>query len=119
NGAPVPVPIPVVGIEEPETALHPAAVGVLTDCLRDAATRMQVLVTSHSPELLDDKDVPDSAILAVLAEANETQIGPLDRAGRDILKDHRFTAGELLRMGQLRPDPESSRPCQLELFGRS
>src|SRR5262249_59399783 len=91
NGA----PIPLVGIEEPETALHPAAVGVLTDCLREAATRMQVLVTSHSPDLLDDKNVPDSAILAVLADANETQIGPLDHAGREILRDHLYTAGEL------------------------
>ncbi len=113
NGASV----PLVGIEEPETALHPAAVGVLTDSLRDAAERTQVVVTSHSPELLDDPAVPDDAILAVLAESNETRLGPLDTAGRETLREHLYTAGELLRMGQLRPDPAMSQPKQLELFG--
>lgn len=112
NGA----PIPLVGIEEPETALHPAAVGVLTDSLRDASQSSQVLVTSHSPDLLDDPEVPDSAILAVVSQANETCIGPLDTAGRSALHDHLYTAGELLRMGQLAPDPERSRPRQLNLF---
>lgn len=111
------VAVPLVGIEEPETALHPAAVGVLTDGLRDAAERTQVIVTSHSPELLDDPDVPDDAILAVLADSNETQLGPLDAAGRDALKEHLYTAGELMRMGQLRPDPVMSLPRQLDLFG--
>lgn len=113
NGATV----PLVGIEEPETALHPAAVGVLTDSLRDAAARTQVVVTSHSPELLDDPDVPDDAIVAVLAEANETRLGQLDAAGREALRERLYTAGELLRMGQLRPDPASCQPRQLELFG--
>ncbi|MEO6595418.1 MAG: AAA family ATPase, partial [Planctomycetota bacterium] len=108
--------MPLIGIEEPETALHPAAIGVLTDGLRDAAERTQVVVTSHSPELLDDPEVPDGAILAVLAESNETRLGPLDAAGRETLREHLYTAGELLRMGQLRPDPALSQPRQLELF---
>ena len=43
-----------MGIEEPELALHPAAAGVLIDSLREAADTAQVLVTSHSPDLLDD-----------------------------------------------------------------
>jgi len=60
--------------------------------------------------------VPDGAILAVIAEENETRIGPLDAAGRETLRKHLFTAGELLRMGQLRPDPELSKPRQLGLF---
>ncbi len=38
----------LVGIEEPEVALHPAAAGVLIDGLRDAAEHTQVFVTSHS-----------------------------------------------------------------------
>ena len=116
----------LVGIEEPEAALHPAATGVLVDALRDAAEHAQIFVTSHSPDLLDNDDIPDDSILAVLAEygqtrfgLRETKIGPLDHVGRSALRDRLFTAGELLRMNQLDPDPDRSnlRPNDLELFG--
>lgn len=107
----------LVGIEEPEIALHPAATGVLTDALRAASEHAQILVTSHSPDLLDDEDIPDDSILAVVAEDGETRIGPLDEAGRSALHDHLYTAGELLRLDQLRPDPSASRPENLDLFG--
>ena len=74
------------------------------------------MVTSHSADLLDNDAIPDSAILAVLSEHADTRIGPLDEAGRSALRDHLFTAGELLRMDQLRPDPEQAAPQQLDLF---
>lgn len=107
-----------VGIEEPEVALHPAAAGVLIDGLRDAAEQAQILVTSHSPDLLNNKEIPDDAIVAVVAEHGESRIGPLDEVGRSALRDHLYTAGELLRMNQLRPDPSvfELRPEQLDLF---
>ncbi len=109
----------LVGIEEPEAALHPAAVGVLIDGLREAARHAQVLVTSHSPDLLDHSDIADDSVLAVVAEHGETHIGPLDAVGRSVLKEHLFTAGELLRMNQLDPDPArpNLKPDQLDLFG--
>lgn len=109
----------LVGIEEPEAALHPAAAGVLTDSLYDASEHAQILVTSHSPDLLDNHGIPDQAIFAVTAEHGETRIGPLDEAGRSALGDHLYTAGELLRIDQLRPDPALSAldPDQLQLFG--
>jgi predicted ATPase len=103
--------VPLVGIEEPEIALHPAAAGVLRDCLRDASRHTQVLVTSHSPDLLDDKDLDPDAILAVVADGGVTRIGPLDAVGRSTLRDHLFTAGELLRLDQLRPDPGVVKPA--------
>jgi predicted ATPase len=109
----------LIGIEEPEVALHPAAAGVLIDALRDAQDYSQVLVTSHSPDLLDDEKIPDDAIRAVVADQGETRIGRLDTAGRSALRDRLYTAGELLRMDQLRPDPAESTvdPKQLRLFG--
>jgi predicted ATPase len=112
-------PYRLVGIEEPEMALHPAASGVLTDSLQDASRYSQVLVTSHSPDLLDDQSISDEAIIAVVAEHGDTKIGRLDEAGRSALQDHLYTAGELLRMDQLRPDPAESniKLSQLDLFG--
>ena len=109
----------LVGIEEPEVALHPAAAEVLIDSLRDAAEHTQVLVTSHSPELLDNQAISDDSIVAVVADHGESRIGPLDDVGRSALRDRLYTAGELLRMNQIEPDPARSRlePRQLELFG--
>ena len=106
----------LVGIEEPEGALHPAAAGVLTDVLREASGRVQVVVTSHSADLLDRETIPLESILAVVSEDGETRLAPLDETGRAMLRDHLFTAGELLRMDQLTPDPELSTPTQLNLF---
>jgi len=97
----------LVGIEEPETALHPAAAGILRDGLRDASESTQVIVTSHSPDLLDDGSISEDEILAVTAEAGMTRIGPLDAAGRSALRDHLYTAGELLRLNQLKPELEA------------
>ena len=109
----------LIGIEEPEAALHPAAAGILIDGLRDAAEHSQVLVTSHSPDLLDNDEISVDSIFAVVAEHGESRIGPLDEAGRTALREHLYTAGELLRMDQLNPDPELSNvnPNSLQLFG--
>ncbi len=113
--------VPLVGIEEPEVALHPGAAGVLLDALMEAARTRQILVTSHSPDLLDDAKLSTDSILAVNAEEGSTRIAPLDEAGRSALRDRLYTAGELLRMNQLRPDVDASvrRPArQYALFDR-
>ena len=99
--------VPLVGIEEPELALHPAAAGVLLDSLQDAAEKTQVIVTSHSPDLLDNKDLDVESILAVEARDGNTVIGRVDEASRSVLRDKLYTTGELLRLNQLQPDPES------------
>lgn len=110
---------PLIGIEEPELAVHPAATAVLLDALRETAQHSQVLITSHSADLLDNVGTFDDSVLAVLAEDGVTRIGPLDEAGRSALKKGLFTAGELLRVDQLIPDPNSTnlKPQQLPLFG--
>lgn len=100
--------------------LHPAAVGVLLDALREGSRGVQVIVTSHSPDLLDDDSIPTDAVLAVVAEDGRTEIGPIDSAGRKVLHEHLFTAGELLRLDQLRPSDEARQIAaseQLRLFG--
>lgn len=112
--------VPLVGIEEPEMAVHPGAAGILRDALRVASTNTQVIVTSHSPDLLDDKSIDDDRILGVASVNGETKIGPLDDAGRSAIRDRLYTAGELLRLGQLTPDLELVEKVnaeQSELFG--
>jgi predicted ATPase len=111
--------VPLVGIEEPEVALHPAAAGILLDSLREASRLTQIVVTSHSPDLLDDEQIETDSILSVVSREGVTLVGALDEAGRSALRDHLYTAGELLRLDQLKPDPaalEAATRNQLRLF---
>ncbi len=94
-------PVSLVGIEEPETALHPAAAGALMDALREAASHTQVIVTSHSPDLLDQIDPGVDRLLAVQSKQGNTEIGPVDPASHEAIKNHLYTPGDLLRMDQL------------------
>lgn len=110
----------IVGIEEPETALHPAASSALREALSRAAENTQILVTSHSPDLLDDPELDADSLLAVISEGGETRIAPLDAASREAMRKHLFSAGELFRLNQLAPDPEvlsAQRKVQGDLFG--
>lgn len=110
----------VIGIEEPETALHPAAAAALREALQRASEQTQVIVTSHSPDLLDDLSLSADSLLAVVSNAGETRIAPLDDASRAALRDQLFSVGELLRLDQLAPDPAvlaAQDKRQPDLFG--
>ena len=110
----------LVGIEEPETALHPAASAALREALTRASEETQVIVTSHSPDLLDDLNLSADALLAVVSEGGETRIASLDPASRDAMRQRLFSAGELLRLNQLAPDPAAlaaQQQRQADFFG--
>lgn len=113
----------LIGLEEPEMALHPAAAGVLLSALREGAHHCQILVTSHSADLLDDQDIPTESLLAVDVQDGVTRIAPIDQAGRQVLHDRLFTPGELLRQNQLAPDETAlfdvDDDRQLQLFDES
>jgi hypothetical protein len=108
------------GTNPPDTALHPAAAGVLLAALREAATHTQTVVTSHSPDLLDNPDIDMASIFAVDNRDGLTRIGPIDEAGREMLRQRLFTPGELLRQNQLAPAPDTiadvKKERQLGLF---
>ena len=77
-----------------------------------------MLVTSHSPDLLDDLSITADRILSVVSEQGETKVAPLDEAARQSMRQHLFSAGELLRLNQLGPDRNSiaSQERQADLF---
>ncbi len=97
-------PLTLIGLEEPETGLHPAAAAVLFDSLIEAAQFNQVIVTSHSPDLLDRDNIPENSIKAVAMCDGRTIIGEVDEKLKGALRDHLCTPGELMRMGQLKPE---------------
>jgi len=109
----------LIGIEEPEIALHPAAAKVLLGALREGARFCQILVTSHSPDLLDFEDIEPESLLSVDNVDSLTRIGPIDSTGKDMLRQKLFTAGELLRQDQIQADESAAfdaRERQLRLF---
>jgi predicted ATPase len=95
---------PFEGIEEPEAVLHPGAAHVLRDGLITTSKTTQIAVTSHSPDLLDDKGILDESILAVVNRNDETKIAALDQAGQSAIRERVYTAGDLLRLNQVKPE---------------
>jgi predicted ATPase len=108
----------LVGIEEPETGIHPAAAGILLDSFIERSNFVQILVTSHSPDLLDNKHVPADSVLTVENSSGSTRIGRLDKAGRSTLQERLYTVGELLRMNALHPEADviEDSPAESALF---
>jgi predicted ATPase len=45
-------PPTLIALEEPESAVHPGAAAILAEAIQEAGLRTQVLITSHSPDLI-------------------------------------------------------------------
>jgi len=107
----------LVGIEEPETALHPAAAGALMDALREASVHTQVIATTHSPDLLSEVNVDEDGLIVVESRGGNTRLAHVDVASTEAVRRHLYTPGELLRLDQLQPDERDLiRQAQIELF---
>ena len=101
-------PLPgLVAIEEPELSVHPGAIPLLYDYLEQAARRSQVLVTTHSVELLDRIDV--DRIRVVERRAGVTTVGRVTEEQREAVRSRLLKISDLVGMeGGLRQ--QSSRP---------
>ena len=94
-------------IEEPEASMHPGALGSILDVLRLASRSMQVVVTTHSPDILDAKWIEDRHLRILNWQNGSTRIGRVSQAARAALAKHLMGAGELLRSNALTSDVES------------
>jgi predicted ATP-dependent endonuclease of OLD family len=93
----------LVGVEEPEAGVHPAAARIVLAAMQDACYTTQVLATTHSADMLHMGEVDLDSLLAVSAQDGITRIGPIDDVSRSVVEDQLFTVGELLQMDQIRP----------------
>ena len=62
----------LIGIEEPENYIHPAALSSFVDHLLDARSHVQLMVTTHSPLLLDIIDDPAAVCIVGRSEGGTT-----------------------------------------------
>ncbi len=97
--------LPLIGIEEPEIALHPAVAGVLFDALTEASMHVQIVAVSQSADLLDRDDLDVSVVRPVAIHDGVTIIGEVDDPSREVTEKKLFTLGELMRSNQLTPRP--------------
>lgn len=88
-------------IEEPEATIHPGALGAVLDLIRQAAKSMQVVVTTHSPELLDAKWIHDGNLRVVTWREGASHVLMPSQATREAMRKHLMGAGELLRSNAL------------------
>jgi predicted ATPase len=63
----------LVCIEEPETNLHPDMINTIADAIKQAAKNTQIIVTTHSPLLLNSFDIEDVLIFEK-NQQNETEV---------------------------------------------
>ena len=99
-----PLPRMLVAIDEPELGLHPGLLPVVAEMIKTASERTQVLVTTHSPDLLDCFDIEDVAVMA--RDEDDARVlwhRPADRATLvEMLKNVTGeTLGDLHRSGEL------------------
>ncbi|WP_434382007.1 AAA family ATPase [Melittangium boletus] len=97
-------------VEEPEVAIHPGAAALLFEVLKHASQRGSVLVTTHSPELLDAAQ--DEEILVCSYREGSTRVGPLSTAQREMVREGLFSLSELARSEPLRIEGEE--PASLD-----
>jgi predicted ATPase len=95
-----PTPPPLVCIEEPELGLHPDILPHLASLLQDAATRTQLVVTTHSDILVDALTETPEAVLVCEKHEGATTIRRLDANElRPWLEKYRL--GELWTRGEI------------------
>lgn len=95
----------VIVVEEPEASIHPAAAGAILDLLRQASNQMQVVVSTHSPDILDAKWIGEQNLRVVSWQKGATSVSSVSELSRRALQDHLMGAGELLRSEALEPAP--------------
>jgi len=96
--------------EEPENAVFPGALSLLADEFKAAPrdNRGQVILTTHSPGLLDSFDV--DSIRVVDMKDGKTVIGHLAKDQQDAVRQNLLTTGELLTVEH----PKIDEPAPVE-----
>ncbi len=106
---------PLVMIDEPETLLHPWALAVLGNAIREAAEKWdrQVILATHSPVLMSQFE--PNELLAVESKEGRTQITRVSEMDdiQDLLQD--YAAGSLYMSEAIAPQ---SKPPEVPNVGR-
>lgn len=87
-------------LEEPELSLHPEVVSHIPQMFArvQRKSNRQILVSSHSPEILNDPGVGTDEVLALLPESEGTTVTTLSSRGDlQVMRDSGVPLGDILR----------------------
>lgn len=94
-------PLPsLIAIEEPELAIHPGALEILYDFIHSAQRHARVILTTHSPDLLDHFE--PELLRVVTRTGDTTRITAMEEDQFYAAKERLRTLGEILRHEPLR-----------------
>jgi len=97
-----PEPPSLIAIDEPEAGLHPRMLPIIAEYALEASRRTQVVLATHSPEMLSAFGKRQTEVTVTVAEWEEgqTKLKTLEGDKLDYwLKE--YTLGELFRSGEL------------------
>lgn len=91
-----------LAIEEPEQMVHPGALRVLADAFNEAKERTQLMITTHSPYLLDLFDA--NSIRVVSHDGDGTVVGRVSKRQMDLVRNRLMTLPEIMVLDGLEPE---------------
>lgn len=91
----------VLVVEEPEVAIHLGALRTLVEVLREHAREVQIVLTTHSADIIDALDVDELRV--VWSEDGVSQLAPVAAHTKETVRTGLITPGELLRADSLDP----------------
>jgi len=95
-----PSPPPLLCIEEPELGLHPDALVGIGELLKEASTRTQLIVTTHSEVLVDSLSASPEDVIVCEKQNGESTMRRLEQSAlAEWLK--KYSLGELWLRGQI------------------
>lgn len=95
----------LIAVEEPEVSIHVAALEALVGVVRAESATGQVLLTTHSADLLDFVDVDELRLVRTVN--GKTVVADTAEHSKKAIKTDLFSLGELHRAGALRASDEN------------
>lgn len=83
-----------LAIEEPEQMVHPGALRVLANAFNEAKERTQLIITTHSPYLLDLFET--SSIRVVSQDGDGTVVGRVSKRQMNLVRNRLMTLPEIM-----------------------
>lgn len=88
-------PRTLIVLEEPELTIHPGALSLLWEEIESASKRSQIILTTHSPDLLDMCQAEQLRVVEKIAGITYADI--VADAQKEAIQERLFAPGELLR----------------------
>jgi len=91
-----------IAIEEPEQTIHPALLDVLVHAIKEVSEEVQIVITTHSPFILDHFDMDD--ILVTDFTNGSTTVSRVSTSQLEIVKNKLMRISEIMALDGLKPE---------------